>query len=328
MFKLKIIILLNIALFIFLIAVPVWAQKSDRVEVFWKFPAESKVECQESEPGLGVIVPKPNYPSEAKAARIGGTIFVTVKIDEKGDVVTTENVAGHRFLRKAATSAAQTTKFAPPLCNGQAAASKAFLTYHFVPYFSVKGYSRPAKIEGFTDIGKDSPFYGAIAELMENYRLVFGYGNKNFYPDAPLTRGDFAQTLRATLDMLAERAKTVNKNPREINLYYPYNPQQTLAASDIKNLKSNEPFYDAVKTLMTKYDVVLTDEKKSFTGGLYLTNDETIEWWTKIFGAEAIPVNFRKSGGEDGTGDPIISRGEFALFLQESLQVLTYKVSP
>jgi hypothetical protein len=48
-----------------------------------------------------------------------------------------------------------------------------------------------------------------------------------------------------------------------------------------------------------------------------------LDLWAEIFGAEAVPINFELTNG-----DKIIMRGEFALFLQESVGVLTYKVLP
>lgn len=315
---------LSAVLFVFFSFASVSAQKKDRVETFWRFAVENRTECRASESGSAVSFPKPIYPPEAKAGRIGGTVFIAVKIDEKGDVAETETISGPQFLQKAAASAARLAKFSPPVCDGAAIASKFFLTYHFVPFIAAKSYFAPFRVSVFTDLSKDSPFYAAVADLTENYRFAFSNNGRKFYPAAPLTRGDFAQTLRLTLDLLAERAKTAGRNPREINLYFPHNPQRITAAGSVKNLKSNQPFYDSFAALLTKYDIALTDEKNAFEGDFYLTNDEVIDWWTKIFGAEAIPVNFKKSGDYN----PIISRGEFALFLQESLQVLTYKVLP
>ncbi|HLM60676.1 MAG TPA: S-layer homology domain-containing protein, partial [Pyrinomonadaceae bacterium] len=176
----------------------------------------------------------------------------------------------------------------------------------------------------FADIRNDSLYYEAVSNLTENYKIAFGYADKKFYADAPLTRGDFAQYLRSTLDLLSERAVSANKLPLEIGLFYPHNPQKTASVSFIKDVKPNAPFYESVKTLLLKYDISLTNDKNEFQGRLHLTNNELIDRWSKIFGAEAIPVNF----GLITEGDRIISRGEFALFLDESLQVLTYKVLP
>jgi hypothetical protein len=66
------------------------------------------------------------------------------------------------------------------------------------------------------------------------------------------------------------------------------------------------------------------NREKQFEGNLPLSNNEVIRYWEKIFGIDAVPVNFHLIKD----GDRIMSRGEFALFLQESLNVLTYKVLP
>jgi TonB family protein len=301
------------------------AQKKDKVDVISKIFAESVIkDCKNLKPGRMVNFPKPDYPAEARAARIGGTILVTVRIDVKGAVSEIEAISGHKLLQTAATKAARKTKFSPTTCEGITVQSTALLTYNFIPASSTEGYFTPVQIGEFADLKTDSPYYEAVLNLTENYKLAFGYANKNFYPDAPLARGDFARFLRLTLDLLTERAAAVKKLPREIGLFNSHNPQRIVIAESIKDLKANAPFYDSVKTLLLKYDIALTNEKNEFQGKIHLTNNEVIDVWSKIFGAEAIPINFKRVTD----GDRIISRGEFALFLQESLQVLTYKVLP
>ena len=301
------------------------AQTKDRVEAREKLSAETAgVVCQDLKPGRIVAFPKPIYPNEAKFGRVGGTIRATVKIDASGNAVEIERIEGAEILRAAATGAARKTKYKPTLCDGAATAVTAVFTYDFILFVSTDSYFAPAKIEEFPDLKTDSPYYEAVLNLADNYKLAFGYADKKFYADAPLTRGDFAQFLRLTLDLLSRRAADAKKIPREINLFYAHNPRKILTANSIKDLKTKDPFYDSVKTLLLKYDIALTNDKSEFQGKLYLTNNEVIDWWSRIFGADAIPINFARTTD----GDPIFSRGEFALFLQESLQVLTYKVLP
>lgn len=302
------------------------AQKKDRVEVAAKIPVAAVAkDCQDLKAGRVLSVPKLVYPAEAKFARVGGTVSVTVQVDEKGKVSEISDVSGQRLLQSAASDAARKTKFSPTVCGGSATPAVAILTYNFIAFVHAESYFAPAKIEEFADLKTDSPYYEAVLNLTENYQFAFGYEDKKFYADAPLVRGDFAQYLRLTLDLLAERAAVAKKVPREIGLFNSYNPQKLLSVNSIKDLKAKDPFYDSVKTLLLKYDIAITNDRSEFQGNLYLTNNEVIDWWSRIFGADSIPVNFARLP-EDG--DRIISRGEFALFLQESLQVLTYKVLP
>lgn len=304
---------------------PVRAQKKERVEAIQRISIEAlQKDCKELKPGRAVVFPAPDYPAEAKTARIGGTVLMTIKIDEKGGVLEIEKIDGQQLLQSAATIAARKSKFSPTVCDGEARPISAFLTYNFIPNVSTKNYFAPVKSEDFTDIKSDSPYYETVLNLTENYKLAFGYADKKFYADAPLTRGDFAHFLRLTLDLLVERAKAAGKLPREINLFNSHNPQKSVSVETIKDLKKGAPFYDSAKILLLTYDIALTNDKNEFQGNLPLTNNETIEIWSEIFGDEAIPVNFVKTTD----GDRIFSRGEFALFLQESLQVLTYKVLP
>ncbi|MGI8789209.1 MAG: TonB family protein [Pyrinomonadaceae bacterium] len=301
------------------------AQKKFQIETSDKLSAETLLkDCKDFKPGSPSVFPKPEYPSEARTARIGDTVRVWVKIDENGDVSDVEKYDGRKLFQDAATNAARKTKFSPTVCDGAATQVSAVLTYNFIPLIAVSSYYAPEKIKGFSDVKNDSPFFEAIQNLTENYRLAFGYNDKKFYADAPLTRGDFAQSLRLTLDFLSERAKAAGKMPREINLFYPLNPQKLTSVAQIKDLKKNEAFNDSVKTLLLKYDIAPVNDNAEFQGAIPLTQNELLDLWTKIFGEEAVPVNFAPIAD----GDRLISRGEFALFLEESLQVLTYKLLP
>lgn len=307
-----------------LLAQIVSAQKKDRVETFPRIEANSVKNCKNLQPGQVIFYLEPNYPNEARTARIGGTIEVTVKIDEKGKVLEIEKVTGSRFLQGAASEAATRVKFAPSTCNGFAVPVTGIVTYNFIPFVAAASYFVPAKIEDFSDVKSDSQTYEAIVDLTENYKIAFGYEDRKFYPDAPLTRGDFAHFLRLTLDLLGDRARSANKIPRQVGLFNSYNPNNLLAVEKIKDLDKKSPYLESLKILLLKYDISLGGEKNEFDGKFPQTQNQLIDIWTKIFGAEAVPVNFERTSG----GDKIITRGEFALFLQESLGVLTYKVLP
>jgi TonB family protein len=308
----------------FLFPQTVRAQRKDRVEIIARISAEVAAKnCQTLQPGKVIFYLEPDYPVEAKTARIGGTVEVTVKIDEKGKVLEIEKVAGNRFLQGAASDAAAKVKFSQTTCASLPIHVSAVITYNFIPAVAAESYFVPTKIEDFPDVKSDSQTYEAILNLTENYKLIFGYEDKKFYADAPLTRGDFAHFLRLTLDLLSERAKAANKIPRQIGLFYPYNPNKLTSFEKIKDLDKKSPFLESVKILLLKYDISLAGEKNEFDGKLPLTQNQLIDFWSKIFGAEAVPVNF-----ELIKGDRIITRGEFALFLQESLGVLSYKVLP
>ena len=314
-----------VASVIFLFPQIALAQKKDRVEIVPRILAEGAVKnCKNLQTGQVIFYLIPDYPVEAKTARIGGTIEAVVKLDENGKFSEIEKVAGNRLLQGAATDAATKIKFTRTTCDGIPIPVSVAITYNFIPFITIENYFVPTKIEDFSDVKSDSQFYEAILNLTENYKIAFGYDDKKFYSDLPLTRGDFAQFLRLTLDLISERAKTANKNPRQFSLFYPYNPNNLISFEKIKNLDKKAPFLESVKVLLLKYNISLADERNEFDGKLPVSQNRLIDLWTKIFGADAVPVNFKRIEG----GDQIITRGEFALFLQESLGVLTYKVLP
>lgn len=300
------------------------AQKKDRVEASQKFLTETiSQECKDFKTARIISFPTPNFSPEAKLARAGGTVRVTVKIDERGKVSEVEQTEGLTILQKSATEAAQKAKFTAAVCDDKPTDIRAVFTYDFIPFVPTNSYFTPAKVDEFLDVKPDSPFYETVNDLTTNYRLAFGYADKKFYADAPLTRADFAHFLRLTLDLLTERAVAAKKQPHEINLFTSKNPQKILTAANIKDIRRNQPFYNSVETLLLKYDIALTNDRNEFQGNLHLTNNEIIDWWSAIFGEDSIPINFTRTAD-----NRIVSRGEFALFLEESLEVLTYKVLP
>lgn len=310
---------------VLLCAVSVNAQKKPEIQVLPQTKAESVAKtCKTLVLGKIISNPKPDYPLDAKNSSIGGTIEVNVKIDEKGSVTGIEKVVGNPVLQGAAVKSALQAKFTPTICDDAAAQISGVIIYNFIPNFYTDSYFTPEKIEDFADVTKDSPYYETVIDLLENDKSAFGYADKKFHADAPLSRGDFAQFLRLTLDMLSDRAKIAGKLPRQINLFQPYNSQAVTSVEKIVDLKTKQPFADSVKVLLLKYDIVMTGEQGKFQGYEPLTQNEMMDLWTAIFGEDALPVNFEKSEN----AQKLITRGEFALFLQESLRVLTYKVLP
>lgn len=303
-----------------------FAQKNGKVVSASNLSGEqfSTNQCKDLRLGQLLSVPEPKYPSEAKTEKAGGTIEVRVKIDENGNVSEIEKVTGNKILQGAAIEAALKAKFVPTLCDGKKARVTGTIVFRFYPYPSSDKYFMPERVEAFGDVTKNSEFFEAIFSLTENYRIAFGYADGNFHSQAPLTRGDFAHFLRLTLERLSAKAKESKKNPMEINLFSKYNPNKINSVGKIKDLKTKQPFYDSVLILLQNFDIVFVDENREFRGGATVTQNELIDLWTNIFGADAIPVNFQKTENYQ----KIISRGDFALFLNESLGVLMYKVLP
>jgi TonB family protein len=62
-----------------------------------------------------IMVPKANYPDEAKRAGVTGTVAVKVEIDTKGQVVSAHAVSGHPMLQASAVEAALRARFSPAL---------------------------------------------------------------------------------------------------------------------------------------------------------------------------------------------------------------------
>lgn len=264
--------------------------------------------------------PQPVYPIEAKIAGIAGKVAVAVEIDEKGNVIEIESVNGDELLKKSASEAALQAKFSPTLCDGVATKNVGIITFNFPKFSITSEYFKATKTEEFKDIHEDSNYFEAISQLTENYRIAFGYADRRFHAEMPLTKGDFAHFLRQTLEMLDWRGKFAQKPIKKIGLVKVYNPHKLKEFGYLEKM----PYTESLDILAMEFKIILAEKDGSFAGESALKQSEIIDIWQEIFGEEAIPVNFLSAKNSDKE----MSRGEFALYLKESLDYLSYKVLP
>jgi Gram-negative bacterial TonB protein C-terminal/S-layer homology domain len=287
--------------------------------------AESKnvQPCKVVSKGKAVDLPMPIYPKEVIASKAFGKVEVKVLIDENGDVVSAEAKSGNVLLFNSAVEAAKKAKYIPTMCDDKPEKTVGLIVYDF-PQPENNEYFVPTKLEDFVDIKRKDKFYEAVLNLSENDKIAFGLPDKNFHGEKTLTRGEFAEFLRKTLDSLANRAKLANIKPKDIQLYKAFNLNKLVAVNDIKDFDELQPFAGSVKVLLETYNIALVNENKNFNASSLMTNNEILEIWQAIFGDDALPVNFPKLK----INTRIFTRGEFAIFLNESLDVLNYKVLP
>lgn len=309
----------------FLFTTETMAQKKNSVEFFARIflPFEKKV-CKEFTPGKVVLYKRPDYSSKAKTSGVGGIVEFKVDVSETGIVGNPLKLSGHPLFDEATLEAANKVRFTPTMCDDKPQKVSALLVYVFLPEGDLNSYFFPLKLEDYTDVSEKSQFYEPLLFLTENYKLTYGFSDKKFHSELPLTYGDFNYFLDSTLRLLFERAKFANKNPLEIGLYSPFNPQNLESADKIQELNDKKPYAQAVKNLLQTHKIAIVDVNNEFHGEVPLTDTEVIKYWRKIFGEESIPVNFQNNNN----GERIMTRGEFALFLRESLEVLLYKVLP
>ena len=313
------------SLFIFSFAFGANAQNEDKVEVIQTvLENDSTGKCEKFVPGKVILFLKPLYPDAAKKNAVGGTVLVNVKIDKQGKIAEIVEISGDSLLQKTANEAARKTRFKPSFCDETPVEIAAVFSYDFVLDIFRTNLIKPEKVEDFADLSETSVYFETIRNLTEKYKIAYGFGTNKFYENAPLTVGDFAHFLRLTLDLLAERLKAAGKTPDQTDIFSAYNPHKISSAANIKKLNNNEFYADSVKSLFQNYKIAFVDDEKRFSGEKLLKQNELLDLWQEIFGAETVPVHFQKIEH----ADKIITRGEFALFLDESLRVLTYKVMP
>lgn len=83
--------------------------------------------------GRARSMPRPLYPSEAKVARVSGSVPVRVVVDVDGRVSSAQAVGGPLMLRQAAEDAARDAVFAPTLLSGNPVKVGGVINYNFLP---------------------------------------------------------------------------------------------------------------------------------------------------------------------------------------------------
>jgi Ca-activated chloride channel family protein len=134
--------------------------------------------------GRAANMPKPVYPSTAKAARVAGQVTVQVIIDERGRVISANVVGGNPLLHAAAIAAARQAKFTPTKLSGKPVKIAGAIVYNFDP-------SNTKPTRSSVVLGKES-----VARLLEEEK-----------------RRELQTRLHSSLLALVERLKDKSAKP-------------------------------------------------------------------------------------------------------------------
>jgi TonB family protein len=82
--------------------------------------------------GKALVLPKPEYPPTARAAKAAGSVTVQITVDEYGTVISAQAVSGHPLLQQSAVSAAYMARFSPTFLMGEPVKVSGLIVYQFV----------------------------------------------------------------------------------------------------------------------------------------------------------------------------------------------------
>lgn len=83
--------------------------------------------------GRALVLPKPDYPREARGLNLYGIVVVQVEIDEKGKVKSAKDLCqGPPYLSESSVKAAYQARFSPTTISGMPMKVKAAIVYNFV----------------------------------------------------------------------------------------------------------------------------------------------------------------------------------------------------
>lgn len=162
--------------------------------------------------GQATSLPKPAYPSIAKAARTSGRVTVQVVIDESGNVISANAVGGNPLLQAAAVAAARQSKFTPTNLSGKPVKVAGAIVYNFDPSNSTPASSAVV-------LGEES-----VARLLESEKRQE-------------LQGKLHSSLLALVDRLkaksaqpgADEAKFVRDGKAEIQVWLTDKSEETIA---------------------------------------------------------------------------------------------------
>jgi TonB family protein len=78
-----------------------------------------------------LYLPKPDYPPEARSAKVAGTVVIQVLVDEQGGVTSAKAVSGHPLLQQVCLNAALQARFSPTTLMGEPVKVTGVLTFNF-----------------------------------------------------------------------------------------------------------------------------------------------------------------------------------------------------
>lgn len=78
-----------------------------------------------------IVLPKPDYPLEAKTAGVSGAVAVQVTVDESGMVIEAKAISGHPLLQPPSVNAALQARFNPTSLMGEAVKVSGVLVFNF-----------------------------------------------------------------------------------------------------------------------------------------------------------------------------------------------------
>lgn len=154
-----------------------------------------------------IFLPKPPYPAQG-TLRASGSLRVSIKVDERGNVYWAEAISGHVLLRSSSEQVARKARFRPFRLRGKIVRAFGTLVYNFPPAdtccANVPQIDTRTCLDCYTGAGKEiflaQPKYPAAARkigLEESVQLLIRIspngnvvsaepisGNKIFWPNA------------------------------------------------------------------------------------------------------------------------------------------------
>lgn len=82
--------------------------------------------------GKAIVLPKPDYPADAKTAGAAGSVAVQVTVDEAGMVIEAKAISGHPLLQPPSVNAALQARFTPTSLMGEPVKVTGVIVYNFV----------------------------------------------------------------------------------------------------------------------------------------------------------------------------------------------------
>jgi hypothetical protein len=166
-------------------------------------------------------------------------------------------------------------------------------------------------ITQFKDITGNEPYYDDLQSLAERYGILYVGADHKFRGNDNLTREEATVILERAFSALTEiKEVAVPNSPSKFD---PFNltGAKIKSIKDLKDVTASNSYYEALQTLVEKYQVVIADATEK---GLMFNPKKSIS-------TREASLILEKSAGykELKSANTPITRGEFAIHLNRAL---------
>lgn len=177
-------------------------------------------------------------------------------------------------------------------------------------------------VTDLSDVKSTDAFYDDLKFLIEK-EVAFGYADKKFHGEMPVTRGDLAYGVGRTIELMARRLAMSDIKIDRLCPQYKAVYFKDVPIGQITDLKSTQPYYSEVKKMAEEYHIYFYDPTpalNSFNGSKVVTHNQFRTMIIEMFPSHGLVFTSLKS--KLPNDDQPLTRGEFVIQLSRLIDLV------